>query len=477
MKDSPFIHLFKVATNCFFYDVNKNNILKINEKVYKYLNGEERNYDKVVHEIEQLKERGYLSQKRILEIQHPMTHLISDYLDNKMQMISLQVTQNCNLRCGYCIYGGDYNTRKHSEKVMSLDTAKKAIDFFIAHSSESDRIGIAFYGGEPLLNFPLIREIVQYVHHEYPGKEYYFTITTNGTAFTEEILQCLEQNRFGVMISLDGDKKTHDMNRKFKNSEKGSFDVVIKNLEHIKNNYPRIFEQIAFSVVLSVASDFMGCSEFFTKLNIAEEAALVVTNVSDRYKDESDNIQEYNENNAIFQRYELFKCLLIFSGRLDEKDCSNMVKRFYLQIKNTYNKLYVTQNGVAEIDHPAGSCIPGVFRLFVNVDGNFYPCEKISEHSKVCRLGDLDNGFDMQNVEAGLNVGKVGEQLCNNCWAYRYCKLCVMQVDDIDKFSVEKKIVFCKNVKKEVDMMMREYAFINQFKQLGNDSISKEGTS
>jgi len=471
LQNSPFIHLFNVANKYCFYDVNKNNVLEISKEVYDYLLNSDTSNENVLSEIKSLKNRGYLSTKRITKIEHPMTPLISNYLDNKMQMITLQVTQNCNLRCKYCVYGGDYKTRQHSNKTMTLEIAKKAVDFFIAHSSESDRVGIAFYGGEPLLNFNVIRETVLYLINEYPGKQYYFTITTNGTVFNDENLKFMNEFKFGIMISLDGDKQTHNANRRFKNNDQGSFDTVIKNIQYIKEHYPKLNELMAFSVVLSLSSYFSGCNDFFTKLNPGEEHNLVVSTVSNRYKEncEADAVKNINEENILYQRYEIFKCILISIGRLEEKHVSNMIKRFYAQIKESYDKLYITQNGVQDIEHPAGSCIPGVFKLFINADGDFYPCEKVSEESKSARLGDLDHGFNLQNIESGLNVGKIGEDLCNNCWAYRYCKLCLMVVDDIDKLSVRKKVQFCKTIKQEVDMMMREYVFINQFRNIEND--------
>lgn len=88
-----------------------------------------------------------------------MSDLLSSYLTSKLQSICLQVTQDCNLRCKYCAYSENYKNRVHNNKTMSIETAKKAVDFLIHNSSESDIVGISFYGGEPLLNFKLIRKV------------------------------------------------------------------------------------------------------------------------------------------------------------------------------------------------------------------------------------------------------------------------------------------------------------------------------
>lgn len=267
---NAFIHTFKVADEYFFYDVNKNNILQISHKLYKYLSVVSDNSEnkpkmdfEIKRNIENLKERGYLSTDRIEQIEHPMSKFIESYLTSKLQSICLQVTQNCNLRCQYCVYSGGYNNREHSNKVMDIETAKKSVDFLIKNSSESDTVCIGFYGGEPLLNFELIEETVHYAIENYPGKDYYFALTTNGTVFSEKILDFLEKYNFAVTISLDGNKETHDANRKYANSNKGSFDEVLKNIHIIKEKYKKISSKIMFSVVLSVSSDFMGCNDFF----------------------------------------------------------------------------------------------------------------------------------------------------------------------------------------------------------------------
>ncbi|PXV86890.1 uncharacterized protein C8E03_11190 [Lachnotalea glycerini] len=463
MNDSPFIHLFNVADEYFLYDVNKNNILQIDFLLFKYfVNKNSKEMDKSIYSsIERLKKRGYLSCNKIEKIEHPMSKIIQSYLTSKLQSICLQVTQDCNLRCEYCVYSGNYLNRSHDKKIMSLETAQNAIDFLIQNSSESDRVCIGFYGGEPLLNFDVIKDTVLYALEKYPGKNYYFTLTTNGTVFNENYLSFLEEHKFSITISIDGDQKIHDMNRKFKDSDKGSFYTIMKNIERIKESYPNLAKRMMFSVVLSVSSDFMGCNEFFTNTNILKETELSVSTVSNRYKDGEHNVQK--ENNIISQRYELFKCILILIGKLDESCCSKMVKNYYYKLREHYKQFYITENGVKPISHPSGPCIPGAFRLFVNVDGNFFPCEKVSEISSVSKIGDLKNGFFYQNINTILNIGKLGDDMCKECWAYRYCKVCVASVDNLTNLSIEKKKDCCKRIKKEVEMMMKEYCFVSKY--------------
>ena len=466
MNTNPFVHVFKMADENFLYDVNKNNILQIDNETYQYFRNENADVPdgKVFENIKRLQSRGYLSNKRIEKIEHPMSKLIHSYLSCKLQSICLQVTQDCNLRCEYCVYSGGYSNRTHNKQKMSFDTAKKSIDFLIANSTESDMVCIGFYGGEPLLNFEVIKETVLYVTQEYTGKEYYFALTSNGTVFTDEYLAFLEEYKFTVTVSIDGNKEMHDINRKFKNSEVGSFDIIMDNIRKIRDNYPNLSKNLMFSVVLSVSSDYVGCNDFFANTDIVKDTDLAVSTVSDRYAEHKYNTQK--EANIIAQRYEIFKCILILIGKLEENSCSNMVKNYYYKMKEHYKQFYITENNVEAITHPAGPCIPGAFRLFVNTEGNFYPCEKVSEISEVSKIGDLQNGFNYSNIDTILNVGRLGNDMCKNCWAYRYCKVCVSAIDDLTHLSLEKKKKCCERVKKEVEMMMQEYCFISKYNAL-----------
>lgn len=112
--------------------------------------------------VEDLKNNGYLSSNRVKETEHPATELLPYYINNKINFITLQITQNCNLRCSYCVYSGKYKNRAHSQKTMSKETAQKAIDYYISHSRDTKNLSIGFYGGEPLLCIDMIEYCVDY---------------------------------------------------------------------------------------------------------------------------------------------------------------------------------------------------------------------------------------------------------------------------------------------------------------------------
>ena len=139
MRESgPFIHLFKTSLGYYVYDVNTGQVLKIDKGVYDYLKNAGREVDELsLEKVNLLKKEGFLKSNRVKITEHPYTLLLPDALQTRVCNLILQVTQNCNLRCEYCIYSGNYDTRKHSNNRMSFEIAKKSIDFLIEHSKNA----------------------------------------------------------------------------------------------------------------------------------------------------------------------------------------------------------------------------------------------------------------------------------------------------------------------------------------------------
>lgn len=147
-KENPFIHLFQTAFGYYLYDVNTNQIIKIKQDTYERLSNQEKGYKTDTNEeIEILYENGYLKNNKVQNVNHPYTELLPYALENKIHILILQVTQNCNLRCDYCLYSGKYNTRSHQNKRMNFSVAKEAIDFLKEHSKEKERFILRFMVG------------------------------------------------------------------------------------------------------------------------------------------------------------------------------------------------------------------------------------------------------------------------------------------------------------------------------------------
>lgn len=218
--EAPFIHLIKLHTKYYLYDVNSKMIVNISNDLFDFFKSNEniKAEIEIPHKLEDevrrlLKYDLFSKTDTGYEIEYPQGTNLEEILNNCMRIMTLQVTQNCNLRCKYCVYSGSYSNRVHSNKRMSFETAKSAIDFLYAHSSMTTSIGIGFYGGEPLLEFDLLKKCVEYAKMKFIGKDLSFTLTTNATLLTEEIMKFFVKNNFFVTISFDGPQVIQDKNR------------------------------------------------------------------------------------------------------------------------------------------------------------------------------------------------------------------------------------------------------------------------
>jgi len=192
---NPMIALFQTPNNNYFFDANKDEMISISYESYQYLNDIQKGNDiskaEVPGELSELMEKGYLKSESVVkEIRHVYTDYLKIFLERKVPKITLQVTQDCNLRCKYCIYSEEHSQgqRSHSTKTMSWESAKRAIDFLREHSVDSPNVNVGLYGGEPLLEFDLVKKIVEYSKECFEGKELTFNMTTNGTLLTDEMI-------------------------------------------------------------------------------------------------------------------------------------------------------------------------------------------------------------------------------------------------------------------------------------------------
>ena len=153
-----------------------------------------------------------------------------------IRSIALLVTQNCNLACTYC-YGnkGTYGSSGH----MNSETARKAIDWLIEQSGELRNPGVVFFGGEPLLNFALMKEVVAYARKRggESGKAFEFSVATNASLLSDEIITFLKENEITPVVSFDGCKEAQDSQRPFKGG-RGSYDVVAPKIRKLLETFP-----------------------------------------------------------------------------------------------------------------------------------------------------------------------------------------------------------------------------------------------
>lgn len=150
--------------------------------------------------------------------------------------IVLNVNSGCNLACSYC-YKEDLEIPSKGQK-MAFDTAVRSVELLLKENPDRDSYNVVFFGGEPLSNMPLIRQVVDWAepHFEGLGKKVNFSLTTNATLLSEGIVDWLDAHQFGLTISMDGPKAQHDLNRKTTGG-KGTYDVVAKKARMLLARY------------------------------------------------------------------------------------------------------------------------------------------------------------------------------------------------------------------------------------------------
>ena len=457
----PFIHLFRSPNSGYFYDVNKDKVVCVNDHIYAFLS-ETKDIPENIDSIEELEisdreelksliDNGFLSDNHVERIEHYHTSDLEYQVKNRMNELILQVTQACNLSCSYCPFANKTDNvyqRNHSGKKMNWETAKKSIDLFEECSSEIDEVSITFYGGEPFLNFPLIQKVIDYSNKLFIGKKVRYALTTNGTLLTDVIIDYIFKNNISVMFSIDGPASIHDMNRK-KADGSGSYDEAVRNLKKLSAIYgEKSFEKLSINSVINTETDFdeilkLFDDPFFLEKKVGIQATLVSSDMLEKQ-------MEYREDFKQKFNYNSFISLMKILGVVNDIKLDPISELFsLLQLVNIgWNNEECAP--LASTGAPGGPCIPGQRRFFVNADGNFYPCERVNELAEDTQLGNIKDGFDLEKAEKVLNIARLTENECKNCFAFRHCTVCVRKATDGNKFSAKHKLTNCAKVKKNL---------------------------
>ena len=184
--------------------------------------------------------------------------------------LTLELTQNCNLRCKYCTYSGLYKSRRpHQPQIITHQTAQKAIKFFFNYidsplRTRKDFVNISFFGGEPVLEIESLLNSIKYAKEINNGKhKLRFLMTTNGLLLTEEIIAELIKENFFIDFSIDGPEEEHDLFR-VTASGNGSFKNAWKNILFIRDKFPEYFKnKVRFFITLHPLHDIQKIENFF----------------------------------------------------------------------------------------------------------------------------------------------------------------------------------------------------------------------
>lgn len=449
---------FKLGDQYYVYDRNTNKILAVPKQDYEALCSNQSSAEKNVV-LKKYQNKGFFLKNRLTEIKHPANDFLAQFEEENVTQLILQVTQDCNLRCSYCYYVNEsYRNRHHAKLNMSLDTAKKAMDYLLSHSVGKDSITLGFYGGEPLLRMDLLKYCIEYMESQVQDRHILFTLTTNGTLLTDDIIEYFITHNVALFISLDGTKETHDRNRKFVNG-RGSFDIVMRNVAHIKEQYPEYFKTIYFNTVISPEMDMKCVRDYYSADEVLSTANFTSSTIQEFYTDDP---PQYDDRLYIDSQYGEFKALLVCAGRLSAKDIPFIYQGNISDIRKLQENLH-TDFLLPSAYHHGGPCIAGSRRLFVDVAGNFYPCERVSESSETMRIGSLEEGLNLEKVLNLINVGKITENECKHCWALVHCRICAAWADNLTGLDKSKKLQACPLYKSSVLHRFKNVCALSQF--------------
>lgn len=390
------------------------------------------NNETIRTEYEELQQRGFFPEKKNF-IKYPNFNHANSLFERKLSKVTIQVTQACNFRCKYCVYSGNDGTeRVHSSKFMKWETMKKALDFVHEKSIDSGMITIGFYGGEPLLNFKLIQDAIEYCEKIFEGKPILFAMTTNATLLSPEILSFLEKRNVALTISLDGPKALNDKNRIFASSTDSTFEAVKQKIKMIVHDYRGLLKYLSINMVLDPSAPYSEFQKIFDEIPELSEVIVKASVVSDdglsvqhQYSQQFIEESEYaNFINRLAKRPD-------FVGSTKINDRNIMGGTFdqgMAQVRRMIGK---------SIHHfaPSGPCVPLYNKLFIDIDGRFLPCEKVSEVVSDLCFGDINSGVIMQKLINLVEIASITKEECENCWCFNMCSSCVKYCIDTEGIS------------------------------------------
>ena len=321
-------------------------------------------------------------------------------VSSPVKAMCLHIAHDCNLRCKYCFAStGDFG---HGRKLMDFETGKRAIDFLIEHSGTRRNLELDFFGGEPLMNYEVVKQVVAYARsiEKQHNKNFRFTITTNGVQLTEDKFDFLNREMSNVVLSIDGRREVNDRMRPNAGGQ-GSYDTILPHFQRFveSRGQDQYYVRGTFTRYnLDFAEDVLDLNaQGFDQISVEP----VVTDAKYDYALREEDLP------TIYAEYERLAKELIRRKKAG--------KGF-----NFFHFMIDLDQGPCAIKRLRG-CGCGNEYVAVTPDGDIYPCHQFVGMEE-WKMGNLyDGSFDTQRKEYFARANIYGKKECGKCWAKFYC--------------------------------------------------------
>lgn len=317
-----------------------------------------------------------------------------------VKALCLHIAHDCNLACKYCFADeGEYHGKR---ELMSYEVGKKALDFLVANSGSRTNLEVDFFGGEPLMNFEVVKQLVKYGRslEEPNNKKFRFTLTTNGVLLDDDILEFANKEMSNLVLSLDGRKEVHDLMRPRRGGQ-GSYDTVVPKFIKAAESRNQMNYYVRGTYTrnnLDFAKDVIHMADLgFEQISVEPVVADKSESYAIREEDIDTLIKQYDELTAeMIKRKKEGKPFNFFHFMIDLSGGPCVAKRL-------------------------SGCGSGTEYLAVSPSGELYPCHQFMG-MKDFLLGDVDEGVIRTDIRDEFKLCNVyAKEKCKNCFAKFYC--------------------------------------------------------
>lgn len=317
-----------------------------------------------------------------------------------VKALCLHIAHACNLSCRYCFAGeGEY---RGDRSLMSYETGKKALDFLVANSGSRKNLEVDFFGGEPLMNFEVVKKLVAYGRslEAENDKHFRFTLTTNGVLLDDEIIEFANQEMDNIVLSIDGRKEVHDRMRPNKNGD-GSYDLILDKFKKVaaSRNQTRYYVRGTFTHYnLDFVEDVLHLAdEGFEQISVEP----VVAGPEEPYAIREEDIP------VICEGY--------------DRLAKEMIKREKEGKGFNFFHYMIDLSGGPCVYKRLSGCGSGTEYLAVTPWGDLYPCHQFVGNEDFL-LGNVDDGIVNNRVRDEFKLCNVyAKEACRDCFARFYC--------------------------------------------------------